>query len=208
MNIDFKFYAITDRKKLSGDRLLFQIETAFASGLKALQIREKDLPPDELFRLGEQTKKIALRYNGKIFINDRVDVMLALDLDGVHLTERSLPIPQVRKMIGYEKHIGVSVHTAEKLETAYRASADFAVFGPVAATLSKPEGHTIVTPETFKAACAGVPLPVFALGGVTVKTAGLWLERGAHGIAGISIWMDAPDVAAQLKQLEKVLEHL
>lgn len=208
MKIDFTFYAITDRKRISQDLFLYHIENAFAGGLKAIQIREKDLPPVELFRLCEQIKMIADRYGVKIFVNDRVDVMQALDLHGIHLTEQSLPAGHVRKIIGKEKLIGVSAHSAEGMECAFAASADFAVLGPVAATHSKPAGHRIMSADEFVQACSKVKMPVFALGGITADTVRFWIEQGAHGVAGISIWMETPDIATQLKQLEKLLEHL
>ena len=208
MKIDFKFYAITDRKRLAGDRFLYHIEKACASGLKAIQIREKDLTPLELYRLCEKIRSLTQRYKTKIIVNDRVDIMLGLDLEGVHLTENSLPVGQVRTMIGNEKFIGVSVHSAEKLQEVFRASADFAVLGPVAATASKPAGHRIMPPEEFNDACSKVTMPVFALGGIGLDTVSFWLDRGAKGVAGISLWMDAPDIGAQLKQLEKLLKHL
>lgn len=208
MKIDFRLYAITDRKRIKKDRFLYHIEKAFACGLKAIQIREKDLSPLELFRLCERIKKLAQGHPVKIFVNDRVDIMLALDLDGVHLTEQSLPVDQVRKIIGHEKLMGVSAHSTERLQTAYAESADFAVLGPVAITSSKPQGHTILTPEKFTSACANVNMPVFALGGVDSDNVRLWIEHGAHGVAGISIWMEAEDIAVRLKQLEKSLEHL
>lgn len=207
MKIDFKFYAITDRKRMAGDKFLYHIESACASGLKVIQIREKDLPSLELFRLCEKVRMITLRYRTKLIINDRADIALSLDLDGVHLTENSLPVDQVRKIIGKEKLIGVSVHTAEKLQTL-SSSADFAVLGPLAATASKPEGHHIMPPEEFEKACSGAVIPVFALGGISLDTVRFWLDHGAHGVAGISLWMDAPGIGVQLKQLEKLLEHL
>lgn len=208
MKIDFRFYAITDRKKISGDRFFDHLESAFAGGLKAIQIREKDLSSVELLRLCERVKNIAGRYKVKTFVNDRVDVMLALDLDGVHLTEQSMPADLVRKIIGNEKLIGVSVHSIENLKAASEASADFAVLGPLAATPSKPQGHPIMLPDEFKRACQSVTIPVFALGGINIYSAGFWIQQEAHGVAGISLWMETPDIATQLKQLEKQLEHL
>ncbi|MBL7996171.1 thiamine phosphate synthase [bacterium] len=208
MKIDFHLYAITDRKRITKDRFLYLIEKAFDAGLKAIQIREKDLSPLELFRLSEQIKIMAGRYHAKTFINDRVDILLALDLDGVHMTEQSLPVDQIRKIIGKEKLIGVSTHSLEKLQTALAASADFAVLGPVAVTPSKTQGHMIMSSEQFKSACSKVKIPVFALGGVNTDNVRFWIKQGAHGVAGISIWMEAEDIAVRLKQLEKSLEHL
>lgn len=207
MKIDFRFYAITDRKRVVGDKFLYHIESACASGLRVIQVREKDMPPLELFRLCEKVQAITSRYGTKVLINDRTDIALSLGLDGVHLTENSLPVDRVRKMIG-NKLIGISAHDVDKLLAAARASADFAVFGPVAATASKPEGHHIMPPEEFKDACAGVTIPVFALGGMSADKIKFWLDQGAFGVAGISLWMDAPDIEVQLKQLEKLLEHL
>lgn len=207
MKIDFRFYAITDRKRVAGDKFLYHIESACASGLRAIQVREKDMSPLELFRLCEKVQAITSRYGTKVLINDRADIALSLGLDGVHLTENSLPVDRVRKMIG-NKLIGISAHDEDQLIAAARSSADFAVFGPVAATASKPEGHRIVSPEEFKKACSVAALPVFALGGMNEDKVKFWLDHGAQGVSGISLWMDVPDIGAQLKHLEKLLEHL
>ena len=208
MNIDFKFYAITGRKKNSENDFWNHIETACAAGLRVIQVREKDLSTDELCRLCDRIRFIASRYGAKVLINDRADIALQLDLDGIHLTEKSNSADEARKIIGKDKLIGVSTHSLEGLRKAQAASADFAVLGPVAPTSSKPPGHPIMTAEEFSAACESVSLPVFALGGIYPDNIQFWLDHGAYGIAGISIWMEAPDVVLRLKQLEKSLGHL
>lgn len=208
MKFDFKFYAITDRKKNSENDFFRRIENACAAGLRVIQVREKDLSTYALCRLCDRIRSITSRYGAKALINDRADIALQLDLDGIHLTEKSLPADEARKIIGQDKLIGVSTHSLEGLRKAQAASADFAVLGPVASTSSKPPGHPVLTSEEFSAACESVSLPVFALGGIQPYAIQFWLDHGAYGIAGISIWMEAPDVSLRLKQLEKSLGHL
>lgn len=185
-----------------------RFEKACAAGLRIVQIREKDLPEGELYDLCERFREIGTRHGTKIIVNGRADMAVKLDLDGVHLTEESMSPLESRAIVGPDKWIGVSVHSAEGLKKAEQGSADFAVLGPVAPTMSKSAGHRIMTAEEFSAACAAVTIPVFALGGIDLENADFWIRQGAQGIAGISVWIEAPDIAERLKQLEKRLGHL
>jgi thiamine-phosphate pyrophosphorylase len=185
--IDFNLYLITDRHQVpAGHALTEVIESALDAGLKAVQLREKDLSDAELLALATELRKLTSSYNAKLLINDRVDVAMVVKADGVHLGGHSEPTDIVREKIGPEMLIGVSTHSTEEIHIAAEQGADFVTFGPVYATPSKaiygpPQGL-----QSLKAACSNSPLPVFALGGVTPERAAECRQAGAIGVALIS----------------------
>src|SRR6266852_2040572 len=135
----FKLYLITDRK-LAGDSLIPICEEALAAappGSLAIQLREKDLPVRELFELALQLKERCAKYGAALVINDRIDVALAAEADGVHLATNSIDATDARQLLGPSKMIGVSTHNLAEVDAAVRAGADFVVFGPVFEPLSK-----------------------------------------------------------------------
>lgn len=190
MKINFKFYAITDRKQIGPALFLAQIEEALTHGVRAIQVREKDLSPAALHRLCGEIKTLTETFGAKLLINDRCDIALSLDLDGVHLSETSISADRARKILGNEKLIGVSTHSREGVLNAQSLGADFVVLGPVAESSSKPAGHSVLTAGYFHECCKNSTIPVFALGGIHADNAGFWLRQGAYGVAGISIWMN------------------
>lgn len=194
MNAPLLYY-ITDGSRL-GKSLLETIGSAFAAGLDYLQIREKHLTSGELFRLASAAA--ALARNGKLLVNDRLDVALASNAGGVHLPAGRPPAASLRGLTPKGFLIGVSCHSAEEVERAAREGADFAVLGPVFPSPGKSDPLGLPPLE----AAARSAIPVFALGGVTLENARLCLQAGARGIAGIRIFQDAPDISAVVKTLK------
>lgn len=205
--IDFRLYLITDRKLCNGQTLLDKVETALAHGVKAIQLREKDLPARELLELTKKLKRATHKQKAKLFINDRLDVALAADADGIHSPEEGLPIEMARKFLP-EKLIGKSVHSLEKALEAERSGAHFITFSPIFATASK-EG--ILEPKGLKAleqVASSVKIPVFALGGITPPLARKCASHGAHGVAVISSVLKSTDIAKTVLQFQSVLGGL
>ncbi len=196
--IDFKLYLITDRKQVHGANLFQVIEKALKGGVKAVQLREKDLSSQALYAAACEMRVLTSRYGARLFINDRVDIALAADADGVHLGVESIPVAAARKVLGPGKLVGVSCHDRQSALKAEQYGADFITFGPVYPTPSKarygePVGRLKLA-ETTKV----LRIPVFALGGVNLSNAREVLTCGAHGIALISavIAAEEPEVEA------------
>ncbi|HEX9443194.1 MAG TPA: thiamine phosphate synthase, partial [Candidatus Binatia bacterium] len=120
---DFDLYLITDRRQTRGRDLLWVVEQALAGGTPAVQLREKDLGGKELLALAEGVKKLCARYGASLWINDRVDVALAVDADGVQLGSGSLPIAAARALVGERRLIGRSTHSLAEARAAERAGA-------------------------------------------------------------------------------------
>ncbi|MBN1140517.1 MAG: thiamine phosphate synthase [Deltaproteobacteria bacterium] len=204
--IDFSLYLITDRSILPpGSSLPEAVREALEGGVKCVQLREKDLSPGSLFSLALELRDLTRRYGAKLLINDRADVALACDADGVHLTSASLPVSAVRGMLGPEPLIGVSAHRLDEILKAGQEGADFATFGPVYFTPSKAAYGPPVGLEKLREVCLRAPLPVFALGGVKLGRLGELMAAGAAGVALISAILSFPDPRGQAQSF---LQHL
>jgi thiamine-phosphate pyrophosphorylase len=200
MHIDFNLYLITDRHQCAPGHTLFSaVEAALRGGVKAVQLREKDLTPIELLEHAQHLRSLTRQYDAKLLINDRADIAVAVEADGVHLTENSMDIVSARKVLGREKLIGVSTHNLERARKAQKEGADFITFSPIYLTTSKVEYGAPQGLERLRNVCAGVDIPVFALGGITPERQPEVLYAGAAGVALISAIMGAsnPETAAR-----------
>lgn len=172
--VGFRLYLITDRRVVRGGDLVAACAAAIAAaprGAVALQLREKDLPARELYQLARRLREICSRSGVPLIVNDRVDVALAADADGVHLPFDSVGVSMARKLLGADRLIGVSSHSPPDVANAAREGADFAVFGPVFDAISKPAAGPAWGASGLEAACAAGAIPVFALGGITPERA-------------------------------------
>lgn len=183
--IDFKLYLITDRAIVPDNDLFWAVEEALKGGVKAVQLREKDLKIRELLNMAYRMRELTMRYGAKLFINDRVDVAKAVGADGVHLGRRSIP-PSAARKVSEDLIIGVSTHSMEEAIEAERDGADFITLGPVYYTPSKAGYGEPLGLVTLKRVCSSVSLPVFAIGGIKHERIGDVLRSGATGVAVIS----------------------
>ncbi len=172
--VSFRLYLITDRRVVSSGDLISACEAALTvareaapPGTVALQLREKDLSARALYELALRLRAICSRAGAPLIVNDRVDVAIAADADGVHLPSDSIGVSMARKLLGPKRLIGVSTHSPPDVAGAAREGADFAVFGPVFDPLSKPAAGSAWGASGLRAACGAGAIPVFALGGIT-----------------------------------------
>jgi len=191
--IDFRLYFVTDRRQTAGRSLPDVVRAALDGGVRAVQLREKDLEGKALYQLAGQLRELTVRYQARLLINDRVDVALAVEADGVHLGQTSFPVAVARRLLGPGKLIGVSTHNPEEIAAA--AEADFLVFGPVYATPSKAKYGEPQGLARLRQAVAQSPLPLLAIGGIAVEQVTEVLGTGAYGVAVISALSTAPDPA-------------
>lgn len=203
MAVDFRLYLITDRRQAPGGDIVSAVERALAGGVRAVQLREKDLGGRELHGLARAMRDRTARYGAKLLVNDRVDVALAVGADGVHLGVASMPPRDARALLGAAALIGCSAHSAG--EVAEADGADFVTFGPVYATPSKARYGPPVGVDALREACAAARVPVFALGGVGARNAGEAVAAGAAGVAAISAIVAAADPAAAAAELDDLV---
>lgn len=199
--VDFDLYLVTHRKATAGRDLLWVLEQALEGGVRAVQLREKDLGGRALLELARKVKRLCDGYGAELFVNDRVDVALAADAAGVHLAADSMPAATARALLGADRKIGVSTHSPAEARAAARAGADFVVFGPVFATPSKTRFGDPQGPAALRAATDGARLPVFAIGGVTEGNLPEIKAAGTDRVALISAVSEAPDPKAAARSL-------
>lgn len=180
---------VTDRRSLPGpEALLEAIARNLLAGVNWIQIREKDLSARELFDLTRRALALPNPRGGKILVNTRVDVALAAGAAGAHLPAGS-PSPRLwRAIVPAGFLIGVSCHSVEEVRAAAAEGADYAIFAPVFAPLSKPQGLPARGLEELARAAASVSIPVLALGGITRANMAACIAAGATGVAGISLY--------------------
>jgi thiamine-phosphate pyrophosphorylase len=202
---DFNLYLVTDRNQTGGRDLLWVLEQALEGGVRAVQLREKDLSGRDAFLLAERSHKLCQAYRAALFINDRVDVALAVDAAGVQLGKPSIPVETARALLGSQKLIGVSTHTLEEAKEAEKNGADFILFGPVYFTASKAVYGSPQGLSALKTIVDNISLPVYAIGGITLENLEPTRNTGVRGVALISAIVSA---ANPKEAAEKMLRRL
>ena len=204
--VDFRLYLITDRKVLSSHfSLLSSVEEALKGGVKAVQLREKDLGTRELLDMAYKMREITNKYKTKLFINDRVDIALSVEADGVHLGQNSIPPHAVRKIAKDKFMIGVSAHSIEEAKQAEEGGADFITLGPVYKTPSKLKYGQPLGVDIIRKAKDEISIPVFAIGGIKKDRIKEVLDAGADGIALISGILGAKDIKEKTGEFLRLL---
>lgn len=200
-------YAVTDRLWLGSNSLSVQVEAAIKSGVTFLQLREKDLDFEDFLKQANEIKALSDEYQIPFVINDNVEVALACDADGVHVGQSDMEVIDVRKLIGEDKILGVSVVTVDQAILAQNSGADYLGVGAMFSTATKSDADT-VTFDTLKEICADVTIPVVAIGGIDERNVLLLSGSGIDGIAVVSAIFAQPDIAvatAKLRQLAEIM---
>lgn len=204
---DFRLYLITDRHQSGGRPLVDVVRAALEGGVRAVQLREKDLSGSELYRLALEMRQLTAEFGARLIINDRPDIALAVDADGVHIGVSSLPVAVTRTLLGSEKIIGYSAHAVEEAQAAQAAGADFVSYGPVFHTPSKAAYGAPCGTAALAAAVAALTIPVVALGGINLTNLDETLAVAPGGIAVIGALMAAADPCLAAASLQKKIEE-
>ncbi len=179
------FILITNRK-ICETKLVDIISQAIDGGVETVQLREKGLSTVELYVLASEIREITREKGANLIINDRVDIALAVDADGVHLGWQSLGIEIVRKMIGNDKLIGFSAHNLQEAQKAENSGADYVTISPIFDIAYKDHFVEPLGTEKIGKIKEELDIPVIALGGINENNVNGVLENGADGIAVIS----------------------
>lgn len=170
-----------------------------------VQYRNKIDPPRRVYEKAQPLRTLAAALNVPFLINDRCDIALAVNADGVHLGQSDLPLDLARKLMGSKRIIGISTHCAEEVRAATRGGADYIGFGPIFPTTTKPDHEPVVGLAGLRHIRALTPLPIFAIGGITEATVAEVVAAGANGIAVTSAILDAPDIPHAVNALRRPL---
>jgi len=205
--VDFRLYLVTDRQQVRGEDLVSAVEVALSAGVRAVQLREKDLSSGELYELALRLRQVTSRMGAKLLVNDRADVARAVKADGVHVPRSGLPVRVMRELVGEDMLIGVSTHSLGEAREAEAEGADFLTLGPIFATPSKARYGPPIGLAPLEQASRGVGIPIFAIGGIDAERVREVLRRGAFGVAVISAVLAAEDVGAAARRLLDGIER-
>lgn len=206
-SIDYTLYLVTDRRLMSCKTIEESVELAIAGGASVVQLREKDCTSREFYELAVRVKKITAPRNVPLIINDRIDICLAADADGVHLGQKDLPCKEARKILGEDKIIGVSAALPEEARHAQADGADYLGVGAVFPTGTKSDTRP-VTPEIIREIRAAVTIPFVVIGGINAENIGKLYGLGINGAAVVSAVVSREDITAAARTMRKAAEGL
>ena len=199
-NLDLSLYLVTDKSD-DVEKFLKTIEEAIKGGVSVVQIREKTADTLDFYNLALKVKEITTKYNIPLIINDRVDVALAIDAEGVHVGQSDMPCDVTRALVGHDKIVGVSAATIEEAKKAEKDGADYIGTGAVFPTATKDDAPKI-TKKDLKEIVDSINIPVVAIGGITIGNASELIDTGISGLSVVSAIMSSDDPK---KSSEKLL---
>ena len=200
-------YAVTDRAWTGKQTLYEQVEAALKGGVTCVQLREKEL--DETVFLQEAKELCALcrRYGVPFIVNDNVDIAIACGADGIHVGQEDLAAGEVRRRVGENMILGVSVHTVEEACQAVRDGADYLGLGAVFPTSTKTDVEQMSN-ETLRAICDAVDVPIVAIGGINRSNILRLAGSGVDGVALVSAIFSAEDIEGTCRELRALSEKM
>ena len=192
MKFDSSMYFITDSTNYSEEEFLYRVEQALMGGITLLQLREKDKSTREYIDLAEKVHTLTKKYNVPLIIDDRVDVALAIDAEGVHVGQSDMPVSTARKLMGDDKIVGATTKTVEQAVEAYAQGADYLGVGAIYPTTTKVK-TVLTSTETLGNICSAVPIPVNAIGGLNKDNIDVLKGIPIAGICVVSAIMKADE---------------
>ena len=203
----WRLHVLTDRKTSRGRSHLQVAEAAIAGGADVLQLRDKEASSGQLYREGLLLRKLTRDAKVPFIVNDRLDIALAVDADGLHVGQTDLPASVARRILGPGKILGVSVETVEEAIRAEKDGADYLGVGPVfEARGTKPDTCEPLGVDCIARIRRHCRLPIVAIGGINAENARKVREAGADGAAVISAIVSADDISQATRKLKRILE--
>ena len=200
-------YAVTDRAWTGKQTLYEQVEAALKGGVTCVQLREKDLEEGAFFQEAKEICALCRRYGVPFIVNDNVELAVVCGADGIHVGQEDLAAGEVRRRVGENMILGVSVHTVEEACQAVRDGADYLGLGAVFPTNTKTDVEQMSN-ETLRAICDAVDVPIVAIGGINqgniLKLAG----SGVDGVALVSAIFSAEDIEGTCRELRALSEKM
>lgn len=207
MKNQLKLYLVTDRSLSSGRSLEEVVSEAVAGGVTMVQLREKDASTGEFVELAFRLKEILKPYNVPLIINDRVDVALAVDAEGLHIGQSDMPYEIARKLLGPDKIIGLSVENMDDLLEANRLDVDYVGISPVYGTPTKTDTAEPFGLEGLRRAVALSDHPTVAIGGMNAGTIADVIAAGTDGVAVVSAICSADSPRSAAKELLEIIDR-
>ncbi|MGE5405950.1 MAG: thiamine phosphate synthase [Candidatus Saccharibacteria bacterium] len=206
-NIDYSLYLVTDRDILRGQDFLTCIEASLAGGVTLLQLREKALGSRDFYDIAVQVKQLCTRYKVPLIINDRLDIMLAIDADGLHIGQDDIPLETARGLIGPHKILGYSVSNADQALYGQQF-ADYLGAGVVFPTGSKSDAGEPIGVDGLGAITSASTIPAVAIGGISLQNLAEVKSAGVDGISVISAVLGQADITKAAQALLQAWREL
>lgn len=204
---DSSLYFITDSTIYDEEEFLFRVEQALKGGVTLLQLREKNRTTREYIDLAKKVHAIAAKYHIPLIIDDRVDVALAVDAEGVHVGASDMPVATARKLMGEDKIVGATAKTVPQAKEAYEQGADYLGVGAIYPTTTKVK-TVLTSTDTLCDICQAVPIPVNAIGGLNKDNIDILAGIPIAGICAVSAIMKADDPMQATKELKTRAQEL
>lgn len=200
-----KLYLVTDRGLSLGRDIEWVVSEAVKGGVSIVQLREKDIDTREFVELGKRLKALLAPLGVPLIINDRVDVALAVDADGVHIGQSDMPYDIARKLLGPDKIIGLSAENMDDILEANKLDVDYVAISPVYATTTKTDTAAPFGLDGVEKAVKLSVHPTVCIGGMNEKTVADVMARGTDGVAVVSAIVSAPSPKEASERLLKLL---
>lgn len=198
-------YALTDSRLARGRSVEEQAKALLSSGVKILQYREKHAPAGIMLQECRKLRALTRGYGACFIIDDHVDIAMLVDADGVHVGQDDLPVPEVRRLLGKDKIIGLSTHSPAQALDAVKAGADYIGVGPVFATKTKEDVCAPVGFSYLEWVAANISLPFVAIGGIKEHNIAEVAKRGARCCALVSELVGAEDIEQKVLAVRKAM---
>lgn len=204
---DSSLYFITDSTIYDEEEFLIRVEQALRGGVTLLQLREKNRTTREYIELAEKVHSISKKYGVPLIIDDRVDVALAVDAEGVHVGASDMPVATARKLMGEDKIVGATAKTVPWAKEAYEQGADYLGVGAIYPTTTKVK-TVLTSTDTLRDICRAVPIPVNAIGGLNKNNIDILAGIPIAGICAVSAMMKADDPMQAAMELKNRAQEL
>ena len=204
---NFSLYVITSSDLIEKESFEMKVKEIIANGATVIQLREKNLPLRAFLKIALLMRKI-VEPPVLFIINDRVDIAIACQADGVHIGQEDMPLKIARQILGEDKIIGVSTHSIEQAQEAQKEGADYIAIGPIFSTSSKPNVGPPKGPQIISQIKEMIEIPVVAIGGINLDNMDKTLEAGADGIAVINAVFQEADVGLATRMLSEKIQAM
>src|SRR5271157_2939196 len=206
--VTYLLYLVTDAGLSRGRSHLRVVEAAIRGGVTIVQYREKNAGTRRMIEEATELCRLCRTAGVPFIVNDRLDVALAVDADGVHVGQDDMPASVARRLLGPRKILGVSAGSAEEARKAVDDGADYIGASPVFSTPTKPDAPSPLGIEELRRMTEAVEVPVVAIGGITTENAAAMMDAGAAGIAVVSAIVAAEDVKMAARALRAIVEKV
>lgn len=202
-----RLHVLTDHQWSRGRDLLTVAAAALDGGATVIQLRNKIASVRVLLEEGLALRTLTRERGALLIVNDRIDVALAVDADGAHVGQEDMPAAFARQLLGPERILGVSAATSEEAQAAIAGGADYLGVGPIFPSIGKIDAGPATGIALLSELASRSPIPLVAIGGITVENAAHVMRAGATGVAVITAIVAADDIAAASRQLRRTLEE-